>query len=187
MKYDISLFVADYPKIDPNITNSRQSLIDTGHLIMLTDSQYHNDARDIFGINTFVSQLQYDMQRIQKDYGMKNIPIYHRQVDEYIVFKNATENVRLRQDRAAKYIVGARVERSVVHHIKIARWCDQGDMLQFLAGSILAERQLQMQVGGTYLLSEEQLKTICKMTHSDKPLNYYKKDCPAIFITIQSQ
>lgn len=186
MKYTITLFVADYPHIDPNITHSRHSLINSGHLIFPIDSPHHNDIKDIFCIEVFVRQLQYDMTRIQRDFHMESIPVSYVTTDYHVLFKSNKETVQIKQDRASRYIVSSRSKRLVAHHTHIARWEDQGDMLQFLAGSFLAERSLEIAVGGTYLLSREQLSVIAHMVNTPAILSYYNEEYPSVFITIQA-
>jgi hypothetical protein len=186
MKYKIHLFVADYPQIDPNITHPIHSLVESGHLVFSADNSYHNDVKDRFCNSVYVRQLQYDMQRIQNDFHMKSIPTSYINNDTHVIFKSADGYMQIRQDRASRYIVSARIKKFVAHRTPIACWEDDGTLLAFLAGSFRAERGLQVAVGGTYLLSREQLSVIANMTHCPDIEKHYRDDEPCVFISVQS-
>ena len=184
--YDIVLFTADYPRIDPNVTHTREEIFSSGHAIFYSVSGdvQHNEAKDIFGIDISVKQMQYDMEKIQKEYHMKFVPNRHKTTDEFVIFSNDTENVSIRQNRAARYIVSSQKEQSVIYRKIIARWKDNGNLVAFLSGSMQIERGQAIPQNGIFLLSKEQLSVISAMVKLPEWMSYYNDEMPNVFISI---
>jgi hypothetical protein len=136
----------------------------------------------MFGVDVKVEQFQYDMDAVQKKYGMRNKPTTHHVAGEFTVFQNKKETVRVHEDRVARFIVNTTVEKSVVYHKSLGHWIDGGRLLDFLAEELIKQHRPPLVFDSIILLSDKQISKIADMTNTQDLKKYCMNEDVAIFI-----
>ena len=171
----LSFFIADYPKIDPNIVYPAKDLIYSGHVVSKNTGGIINDAEDVYGEPIDVEIEEINWREIKRDYNIinDNLHLYAKTKHAY-VFVSGEEKFEIDAKKMQSEYIKRTVKTKLTYHLD----CVYGNylnqkVLDGLRSSYERERNITLKEGDLLCLSQAQVDYIQKEVPQAELMRYY--------------
>jgi hypothetical protein len=189
MRLLTSLFLVDYAQIDPNVSHKENELINSGHMIFASDKKQglRNEARDLMGVDVVVQTYSYDYEKIKVSLKMEMKPESHLLCNDFALFHNHTEGKTVSIPSHISYTNHRKNDIcSVVYAERVVEFSDYGGLYNVILEELFKERQICVNYGDIYRLSNSMIKLIGQKMGCQW-LSKYCGDEPKLFVIFHEE